>query len=189
MHVIYVRHAVCRDTADETVCLFAAPHFLWPSQLYAVCPIVSPQLARPLQPWGLAAAAEATFWWPWSCLQARVGVVVVGATNRPDCVDAALLRPGRFDRLLFVPPPDVAARRAILVVHTRNTPLAADVHLQVCCWQLLTAIYPIIISHPLYEEQLCESRAVLVLDHLRWQHLGMPSPDFMPRSFVQTAEV
>ncbi|KAL0025898.1 hypothetical protein WJX77_000494 [Trebouxia sp. C0004] len=63
-------------------------------------------------------------------LQARVGVVVVGATNRPDCVDAALLRPGRFDRLLFVPPPDAAARQAILVVHTRNTPLASDVHLQ-----------------------------------------------------------
>ncbi|KAL0050804.1 hypothetical protein WJX82_007459 [Trebouxia sp. C0006] len=63
-------------------------------------------------------------------LQARMGVVVVGATNRPDCVDAALLRPGRFDRLLFVPPPDVAARHAILVVHTRNTPLASDVHLQ-----------------------------------------------------------
>lgn len=66
------------------------------------------------------------------CLQARVGVVVVGATNRPDCVDNALLRPGRFDRLLYVPPPDSAARQAILEVHTRQTPLAADVNLQVC---------------------------------------------------------
>lgn len=73
-----------------------------------------------------------TFVW---LLQARIGVVVVGATNRPDCVDAALLRPGRFDRLLFVPPPDVAARQAILGVHTRNTPLAPDVDLQVCHWQ------------------------------------------------------
>ena len=66
------------------------------------------------------------------CLQARVGVVVVGATNRPDCVDSALLRPGCFDRLLYVPPPDCVARQAILEVHTRQTPLAADVHLQVC---------------------------------------------------------
>lgn len=65
------------------------------------------------------------------CLQARVGVVVVGATNRPDCVDNALLRPGRFDRMLYVPPPDSAARQAILEVHTRQTPLAADVNLQV----------------------------------------------------------
>lgn len=65
--------------------------------------------------------------------QARVGVVVVAATNRPDCVDSALLRPGRFDRLLYVPPPDSAARQAILAVHTRKTPLAVDVSLQVCC--------------------------------------------------------
>lgn len=43
-------------------------------------------------------------------LQQRVGVVVLAATNRPDCVDAALLRPGRFDRLLYVPPPDAVAR-------------------------------------------------------------------------------
>ena len=65
-------------------------------------------------------------------MQARVGVVVVGATNRPDFVDSALLRPGRFDRLLYVPPPDSTARQAILAVHTRKTPLAADVSLQVC---------------------------------------------------------
>ena len=57
---------------------------------------------------------------------------MVGATNRPDYVDTALLRPGRFDRLLYVPPPDSAARQAILEVHTRRTPLAADVNLQVC---------------------------------------------------------
>ena len=66
------------------------------------------------------------------CSQARVGVVVVAATNRPDCVDNALLRPGRFDRLLYVPPPDSAARQAILEVHTRKTPLAVDISLQVC---------------------------------------------------------
>ena len=63
--------------------------------------------------------------------QARVGVVVIGATNRPDHVDTALLRPGRFDRLLYVPPPDADARLAILAVHTRNTPLSSDVALKV----------------------------------------------------------
>jgi transitional endoplasmic reticulum ATPase len=61
--------------------------------------------------------------------QPRLGVVVLAATNRPDKVDPALLRPGRFDRLLLVPPPDAAARREIFRVHTRKTPLAADVDL------------------------------------------------------------
>lgn len=61
--------------------------------------------------------------------QARAGVVVLAATNRPDRVDAALLRPGRFDRLLHVPLPDAAGREAILRIHTRCTPLAANVDL------------------------------------------------------------
>eukprot|EP00955_Chlamydomonas_euryale_P019130 203629-Chlamydomonas_euryale.AAC.1 len=61
--------------------------------------------------------------------QARAHVIVLAATNRPDRVDAALLRPGRFDRLLHVPPPDVAGRAAVLRVHTRRTPLAGDVDL------------------------------------------------------------
>ncbi|HEX4920529.1 MAG TPA: CDC48 family AAA ATPase [Candidatus Bathyarchaeia archaeon] len=55
-------------------------------------------------------------------------VVIVAATNRPDIIDPALLRPGRFDRLLFVPPPDVEARRQIFKIHTRKTPLAEDVN-------------------------------------------------------------
>ena len=59
------------------------------------------------------------------------GVVIIGATNRPDIVDPALLRPGRFDRLLLVPPPDRAARYEIFRVHTRNMPLADDVDLKV----------------------------------------------------------
>jgi transitional endoplasmic reticulum ATPase len=56
-------------------------------------------------------------------------VVVLAATNRPDKVDAALLRPGRFDRLLLVPPPDEGAREEVFRVHTRRTPLARDVDL------------------------------------------------------------
>jgi len=57
------------------------------------------------------------------------GVVVIGATNRPDLLDPALLRPGRFDRLIYVPPPDLRARYEILKIHTRKVPLAEDVDL------------------------------------------------------------
>jgi cell division protease FtsH len=60
----------------------------------------------------------------------REGVIVLAATNRPDVLDQALLRPGRFDRTVAVQPPDKAGRAAILRVHTKNVPLAADVHLQ-----------------------------------------------------------
>ena len=57
-------------------------------------------------------------------------VVVIGATNRPDLVDPALLRPGRFDRIIYVPPPDFRARLDIFLIHTRNVPLAKDVDLE-----------------------------------------------------------
>jgi len=57
-------------------------------------------------------------------------VVVIAATNRPDILDPALLRPGRFDRLIYVPPPDKGARVEILKVHTRSVPLAEDVSLE-----------------------------------------------------------
>jgi SpoVK/Ycf46/Vps4 family AAA+-type ATPase len=56
-------------------------------------------------------------------LQTREGIVVLAATNRPDCIDAALLRPGRFDRLLYVPPPSEEEREAIFFVHTRKMPV------------------------------------------------------------------
>jgi transitional endoplasmic reticulum ATPase len=51
------------------------------------------------------------------------GVVVIGATNRPDMIDPALMRPGRLERLLFVPPPDETARNEIFRSVTKNTPL------------------------------------------------------------------
>ncbi len=57
-------------------------------------------------------------------------VVVIAATNRPDLVDPALLRPGRFDRLIYVPPPDYKAREEILKIHTRDKPLAEDVDIK-----------------------------------------------------------
>ena len=57
-------------------------------------------------------------------------VVVIAATNRPDIIDPALLRPGRFDRLLLTSPPEKAARLEIFKIHTRNMPLAKDISLQ-----------------------------------------------------------
>jgi cell division protease FtsH len=59
----------------------------------------------------------------------RTGVIVLGATNRPEILDHALLRPGRFDRRVSVQPPDRAGREAILRVHTRSVPLAPQVDL------------------------------------------------------------
>jgi cell division protease FtsH len=59
----------------------------------------------------------------------RTGVIVLGATNRPEILDPALLRPGRFDRRVAVQPPDRTGREAILKVHTRSVPLADDVDL------------------------------------------------------------
>ena len=61
---------------------------------------------------------------------AGTGVVVVGATNRPDILDAALLRPGRFDRRVTVERPDVRGRQGVLEVHVRGKPLAPDVDLR-----------------------------------------------------------
>jgi cell division protease FtsH len=59
----------------------------------------------------------------------REGVIVLAATNRPDVLDPALLRPGRFDRRVTIQPPDKVGREAILKVHTRGVPLAEDVSL------------------------------------------------------------
>jgi cell division protease FtsH len=57
------------------------------------------------------------------------GVILIASTNRPDVLDPALLRPGRFDRQVIVPHPDIRGRMAILKVHTRKIPLAEDVNL------------------------------------------------------------
>ncbi|MBQ9899467.1 MAG: ATP-dependent zinc metalloprotease FtsH, partial [Ruminococcus sp.] len=62
---------------------------------------------------------------------ANEGVIIIAATNRPDILDPALLRPGRFDRQVTVGYPDIKGREAILKVHAKGKPLAADVHLDV----------------------------------------------------------
>ncbi len=63
-------------------------------------------------------------------LEELEGVIVIGATNRPDILDPALLRPGRFDRLVYVRPPDKKSRLAIFEIHTRNMQLSDDVDLE-----------------------------------------------------------
>jgi transitional endoplasmic reticulum ATPase len=63
-------------------------------------------------------------------LESMEGVVVIGATNRPDIIDQGLLRPGRFDRLVLIPSPDEKARLEIFKIHTKNMPLDKDINLK-----------------------------------------------------------
>jgi cell division protease FtsH len=63
--------------------------------------------------------------------ETNTGVIVIAATNRPDILDPALLRPGRFDRQVVIDGPDIAGRKAILEVHSRGKPLATEVDLEI----------------------------------------------------------
>jgi cell division protease FtsH len=63
--------------------------------------------------------------------ESNEGVIIIAATNRPDVLDPAILRPGRFDRRIVVPRPDIRGRVEILKVHTKKTPLSPDVDLEV----------------------------------------------------------
>lgn len=63
-------------------------------------------------------------------LEILTNVIVIAATNRPDIIDPALLRPGRFDRLLYVPPPDRDSRVQIIKIHTKKKPLADDINIE-----------------------------------------------------------
>jgi len=63
--------------------------------------------------------------------EANEGIILIAATNRPDVLDPALLRPGRFDRQVVVPRPDIVGREKILKVHVRKVPLAPDIDLRV----------------------------------------------------------
>merc|ERR1712032_921398 len=62
-------------------------------------------------------------------MNAKKTVFIIGATNRPDIIDGALLRPGRLDQLIYIPLPDEASRRQIFKANLRNSPIAPDVHL------------------------------------------------------------
>ncbi len=63
-------------------------------------------------------------------LESMEGVVIIGATNRPDIIDPGLLRPGRFDRLILIPAPDKGSRLEIFKIHTKNMTLAKDISLE-----------------------------------------------------------
>ena len=63
-------------------------------------------------------------------LEILTNVIVIGATNRHDIIDQALLRPGRFDRLLYVPQPDIDSRIQIIKIHTKKKPLTDDVKIE-----------------------------------------------------------
>src|SRR3990167_3190887 len=63
--------------------------------------------------------------------ESNEGVIIIAATNRPDVLDPALLRPGRFDRRVIVPTPDLKGREGIFKVHTRKTPLSQDTNLEI----------------------------------------------------------
>jgi cell division protease FtsH len=89
---------------------------------------------------------------------ASTEVIVIGATNRPEVLDPALLRPGRFDRRVVVQPPDKEGRRKILEVHTRSLPLAADVDLQ-----RIAAISPGMVGADL--ANLCNEAALTAARH------------------------
>ncbi len=74
-----------------------------------------------------ASRPSTSCWSRWTASSSNEGIILIAATNRPDVLDPALLRPGRFDRQVVVPNPDVTGREKILRVHMRNVPLAADV--------------------------------------------------------------
>jgi cell division protease FtsH len=95
-------------------------------------------------------------------------VIVLGATNRPEVLDAALLRPGRFDRRVTVPPPDKEGRRKILVVHTRSVPMADDVDLD-----RIAATTPGMVGADL--ANLCNEAALLAARH---NHEKVTEADF-----------
>lgn len=61
---------------------------------------------------------------------AKKNVFIIGATNRPDIIDPAILRPGRLDQLIYIPLPDPPSRIAILKANLKNSPVAKDVHLE-----------------------------------------------------------
>lgn len=84
--------------------------------------------------------------------ESNEGVILIAATNRPDVLDPALLRPGRFDRQVVVPNPDVAGREKILRVHMRKVPLASDVDPKVIARGtpgFRVQICPILLTKPL----------------------------------------
>ena len=89
-------------------------------------------------------------------LQELNDVVVIAATNRPDIMDPALIRPGRFDRIILTPVPDQKIREEVLKIHTKNMPLNKDVNLSI-----LAEKTPNYVGADI--ESLCREAAILAL--------------------------
>ena len=92
------------------------------------------------------------------------GVIVIAATNRPDVLDPALLRPGRFDRQVVVPLPDIRGREQILKVHMRKVPPVSYTHLdvykrQACSWVAFCSA----------DALLSRTRAICSMTRLSWR--------------------
>jgi transitional endoplasmic reticulum ATPase len=119
-------------------------------------------------------------------LEKLENVVVIGATNRPDLVDPALLRPGRFDRLVLVPAPDEKARLEILKIHTKNMPLGKDVDLKLIAKETQEYTGSDVFA-------LCREAAMLVLrkdlkgKEVRMQHFREAMESIMPSITPETA--
>ncbi|XP_070692006.1 ATPase family gene 2 protein homolog B isoform X2 [Pempheris klunzingeri] len=99
-------------------------------------------------------------------------VMVVAATNRPDCLDSALLRPGRLDHIIYVPPPDQQTRLCILKVRTGSMPLDADV-----CLEELAAKSELYSGADL--ENLCKEAALLALQEERMEASAIKHTHFL----------
>lgn len=116
-------------------------------------------------------------------LEELKGVTVIAASNRPDIIDPALLRPGRFDRLIYIPLPDEESRKKIFEVHLRNKPLAKDVDIAelaretenfsgaeiaaVCNEAVMSAIREYLDKHPGDENEKDIKEAKLEARHLK----------------------
>lgn len=97
------------------------------------------------------------------------GVIIIAATNRPDILDSALLRPGRFDRQIYIGLPDIKARKAILEVHSRKKPLAPEVDLDVIA-KTTGGFSPADLENLLNESALLAARrkkSVITMDELQ----------------------
>ncbi|WP_026423000.1 AAA family ATPase [Actinokineospora inagensis] len=106
-------------------------------------------------------------------------VVVVGATNRPELVDPALLRPGRLERLIYVPPPDAEGRAAVLRAAGKNTPLAADVNLDTYA-ESLTGYSAADCAALIREAALTAMRESLAATEVTAQHLETARANVRP---------
>ncbi|MCE7733817.1 MAG: AAA family ATPase [Candidatus Heimdallarchaeota archaeon] len=114
-------------------------------------------------------------------------IIVVGATNRPELMDPAILRPGRFDRLIYVPTPDVDARREIFKVHTKNMKLNEDVKIDT-----LVAKTDYFVGADI--ENVCREAAILSLredlknTEVRHEHFMLALEESQPTMSKQTVE-